>query len=397
MPSRSLLVLCGLSAASVAGASQAAMIGDDSFRLNLSADAQTRAEHASADAPTGGGWDTVLARPGSSDQLDFSIPRARVGLNGSYGAGYRFDLSLRAVDVDTAGNGASRGIELYKAWVEREIGDATAHSILHLGLDQPFFNRSQSIYQYWLFPQQRATGAMLEPRGVGVRYLLAGQAFDFGFDVMNNLDAAKPAANADKSDGLFYSARLELSALDGPKPAYRESYAGDQGEGLLLALDVGYDAADYGTPGVKTDSLCYGIEAVGHFDQLSCLAELRFQHDRTSSFTAAPSGSRDARIFLAQFGYAMLIGRGVALEPAIRLELIDLDTANSSEAVPYDGGPHVPGPDSDWGDSGRQIDIGLNLYLARHSNKLQFSYSHWDAESGSGGADIIRLQHQVYF
>jgi hypothetical protein len=395
--SRTLLVIAGLVIAPAMHAAQTVMINDDSFHLNVGADLETRVEHAGADAPAGGDWDAVLARPGKSDQLDFSMRRVRLGLSGGYGGGYRFAVTLRADNVDATGYQASRGVNVYKAWVDRDFASDDLTHTIHAGLDQPFFNRSQAIHTYWLFPQQRATAAMLSPRGVGARYKLSGLAFDLGLDVMNDLDAGKPAANADKADGLFYSARLELAPLDAPKPAYRESWAGEAGEAILLALDIGYDNADYATPGFKTDTVCYGIEALGHFDEFSCLAELRFQRAKQSSFTGLPDATLNQRVFLAQAGWAVAVDKGIALEPAVRLQLIDLDTNNDSEAVAYNGGPHNPGLDSEWGDSGRQIDVGLNLYLHRHTNKLQLSFSHWEAESGDGRADIIRLQHQLFF
>jgi hypothetical protein len=396
-PTRTLLALAALALPSVAGAAQAVMIADDSFRLNLDAAIATRIEHASADDAAGGDWDAVLARPGRGDQLDFSVRRARFGLSGGYGAGYRFAVTVRADDVDARGDQTGRTVDLYKAWVDRDFASGEVTNTVHLGLDQPYFNRSQTIEPYWLFPQQRASGALMSPRGVGARYKLTSPSLDLGFDVMNNLDQAKPAANAGKADGLFYSARLEFSALDGPKAQYRESWAGEPGESVLLAMDVGYDDNDYAIPGIRTDRIGYGIEGLAHYDEFSGLIELRFLRESQSSFNGTPTASVAQRVFIAQAGWAIAIERGVALEPAVRLELIDLDTSNDSEAVTYDGGPHNPGTDAEWGDSGRQIDLGLNLYLARQANKLQLSYSHWEAESGNGKAEIFRFQHQLFF
>jgi hypothetical protein len=385
-------------AAPAATAASALMVDDNSVRLSAGAELQLRGEHASATAPTSGSWDPVLAQAGEPDAFDFSIRRARIGLNGAYGSFWRFDVAIRADQVDTEGYQTRRGLELYKAWVERVFPEGDLTHTLHGGLDYAFFNRAASISPYYLLPEARPTVALMAPRGVGVRYLMSGQVFDFGVDLMNSLDPGRPAANAQHGDGLFYSARLEYSALDGPKPAYRESWAGEQGQGLLLALDVGLDHNDHGTPGVETNAVGYGIEAVGHFDQFSFLTELRFLRMRFASLVGGPETYRNQRVFCIQGGWAIpLSSQGMALEPAMRLSLIDFDTDNDHEVVPYDGGASNPGPDSEWGDSGRQIDFGLNLYFNGHGNKLQFSVAHWDAEAGNASATIIRIQQQLYF
>ncbi len=99
---------------------------------------------------------------------------------------------------------------------------------------------------------------------------------------------------------------------------------------------------------------------------------------------------------VAEAGYAMPYD-GLILEPAVRYQVINLDTGLGDQPVTYDGGPQNPGPDAEWGDSGTQIDLGLNCYLHGHSNKIQLSYSRWEAKGGAGHANIWRLQHQLAF
>ncbi|MBA3707201.1 MAG: hypothetical protein H0W83_00095 [Planctomycetes bacterium] len=376
--------LCALPAAAVVS------VTDDSLNLSLGAQLQTRVERATS-SDANGGYDTVLGRPGSSDVADFSIRRARLLIGGTYQAVYRFGLSYTSESVDAQGYQTSRGASAYKAWIEREFYGTGVIHVAHAGLDYPFYNRAVGGDAFHLFPQQRATAALLPVRGVGARYKLIGDRFDFGIDVQNTLDPAKPAANADKADGLFWSGRLEMSLLDGRKPEYRESYVGEARESALLALDIGYDQADYGTPLFRTNTLCYGIEALVHDGGLSGLAELRWLRSRAASTIGAGDVDTHQHVYLVQFGYAVPLDDGMVLEPAARLSLLRFDTPGDEV---YDT---TANPDSEWGGSGRQIDLGLNLYLNRHSNKIQLSYSRWTAESGDGKADIVRLQHQFFF
>ncbi len=395
-PSLLAVSLLALSAPELMAASSV-MVADDSMRLSVSAELATRAERATARDAGGNDFDATLDRPGRSDALDFSVRRARLSVIGSFQGAYLFGLGFRSDAADVAGYQNGRVTDLYKAWAERSFSNGDHVHVIHAGLDYAFFNRAYTATPYYLFPQARATAGMLGVRGVGVRYQFSGSQFDLGFDVMNSLDPAKPAANAGRSEGLFYSARLELSVIDARKPAYRESYAGDRGEGLLFAAEIGFDNDDYAVAGMKTNTLCYGVELLGHADGFSGLAELRLLASRGTSLTAAPDTDLHQRVFLVQAGYAVALDQGMAIEPAARVSFIDFDRANAGERVAYDGGPHNAGLDAEWGDSGRQVDLGLNLYLNRHGNKLQLSLSHWQAEAGDGKADIVRLQQQLFF
>ncbi|MBA2480194.1 MAG: hypothetical protein H0V44_06000 [Planctomycetes bacterium] len=388
---------CAIALAAIAGiacaanAHAAVTVSDDSLALTLGAQLQTRVQRATALDALGQDHDAVLGRPGRSDGADFSLRRFRLSLTGSYHAVYKFALVSATDGVDSAGYQTSRQTQAYKAWIARDFYTGDLTHTLHTGLDHAFFNRSVASEASHLFPQQRATAALMPVRGVGARYKLTGDHVDLGVDVMNGLDTGKPTANADRSDGLFYSARLELALLEGTKPEYRESYAGASGEGLILAVDVGYDHANHVTPLQKTSSLGYGVEALAHQDGLSALIDLRWLSIRGASTVGAGDVSSRQHVYLMQIGYAVPLDAGVAIEPAIRYSILEFDTPGDEV---YDT---TANPDSEWGGSGRQVDAGLNVYFNKHANKLQLSYARWDAESGDARAHIIRLQHQFYF
>lgn len=371
------------------------MVPDDDVRLNLTVEAQTRVERSSATDVSGASYDTVDDRDGDAADADFQIRRARLGVAGSYGMGYQFRLELSADHDDQQGYQTDRGVQLYRAYAERQFYTGTVTQTLHAGLDFPFFNRADAVNRTFLFPQERATAALMTVRGVGVRYLYDAPDADLGVDIMESLDPSRPAANAGEREGLFYSARLEFSPLEGAKPAYQESWAGAPGQGVLLCGDIGFDDRDLATAGEVTERLGYGFEALLHADELSLSTELRYLRTRTTPLNApGTTSSLHQRVFVIQGGYALPSGNDLVFEPALRLQLIDLADGT---AVDYDGGGSNPTLDAEWGDTGREIDAGINCYLHRHSNKVQLSFARWQAKDSSAHADIWRLQHQLTF
>jgi hypothetical protein len=387
-----VLLACIAAAAPQAQAANAPVVSsDEEMTLHLDAWVQTQIEHADAAGPAGEIQDPFYGRDGQSDEADAEIRRAHLELDGSYYAIYRFAVVVAADGAGGQDGSSSRTASLYQAWVDRDFTLGGETHTLHLGLDYPFFNRAYGGSPYDLLPEARPSGALLGFKGVGARYRVSGDQFDFGVDVQNNLGGGKPAANAGERGGLCYSARFELDLAKGSKPAYRESYAGKNGEGLILAGDVAYDDHDTGTAGSVTTGFGYGVEALGHLDAISVLAEARWAIITVIPDTGS-SLERHQSVLLVQGGYAFPLGSGMALEPAMRTSWMNFDTGTG--AVPYDD---ASDPDSDWGSTGVEYDFGVNLYLDQHTNKLQLSYSHWQAAVGQGHADIWRFQHQLTF
>ena len=412
-----------LLACAVAPAAHALSISDDDFVLSVGIDAQAQQSMANGRDAAGTPYDVVQDRDGRSDQLNSQERRARFFVYGSYDTAWKFFLGYLDDNADSQGykstasgvSGGSRLVQLYKAWIERDLKmGASLVSTLHAGVDYPFYNIAIQGDPNWLFCNQRATGTLGNIRGEGLRYKLGGDSFTWGFDLMHNMDSAKPAAEAFQRDGLFYSSRIEIFPLGGPKPAYKESYAGQRGHSLMLAADVGYDDHDlgyYNTTGpvanYRTSSLGYGFETIYHHDQLSALAEYRMLNTHADSLSGGPDLDNRSRIWLIQAGWTFTAGN-IGIEPALRYTSINYDLGSDvAEAYDATAGSLGSGSannvfgistgDADSGLSGHQIDAGVNLYFVKHIIEMQIDYSYWRAEAGQGKANILRVQEQVAF
>ena len=393
-------------------------IDDGDLSINFGTDIQAQESTATAKDANGNSYDIINDRDGHSDQMNTQERRARFFLYGSYDKEWRYFLGYLVDNADnTDYKNSNRSAQIFKAWLERDIPTGAAEtSTVHAGVDYPFYNIAIQGDPNWLFCNQRATGTLGNIRGVGLRYKLGGAHFTWGFDLMHNMDPAKPAAATGQKDGLFYSSRVELSLLPGTKPAYKESYAGAPGHSLLLAADVGYDDHDVGyynttapVANYETGSLGFGFECLYHLNGLSALAEYRALNTTATGINApTPATLRNrARIWLIQAGYTIPID-SMGIEPALRYSAInyglgteiasDYDaTSGSLPSGSNNGVFGVNANDADSGLSGRQIDAGVNLYLRHHIIELQLDYSYWRAAYGQGRANILRLQEQIAF
>jgi hypothetical protein len=421
----SLFTLALLGAASVP--TYAATLSDDDLAINFACDIQAREEFANARAQDGNPYDIVNARDGRSDQMDTSARRARLWIYGTYDKDWKYLIGYLVDKADNTGyNNGNRAAMLYKAWLERNVdmGAMGLTSTFHAGVDYPFYNIAIQGDPNWLFCNQRATGTLGNIRGVGLRYKLYNDNFVWGFDIMKDMDGAKPGntavvdpGGAYQRDGLFYSSRLEYYPIGEKRPAYKETYAGDKGQSLMLAADVGFDDHDLGYYNTATDfyhtnSLGWGLEAIYHLDELTVLAEGRWLQTKADAVTpgAANLPTNVSRILLVQAGYCIPVD-GMGIEPALRFTSIDYRTGNDpvQAADNYDatGGAlgtgssnsvfGVSGGDQESGLSGHQIDAGVNLYFKKHIIETQIDYSYWHAAIGTAKANIVRVQEQLAF
>lgn len=404
-----------LSALALAGAlapmAHAVSIKDDVMSLGIGMRLQTRAELAQADNATGDDWNVAGGANGENDTLDFSVRRFYVTLDGKYGADWRFKGTIFTERVDTGQSNQNRGINIRYAWVERIFKhDEKWSSAVHVGLDKPY-NVNEADYvssSVMLLPYKRAAAEhFLRPRGVGVGYRLVGNILAAAVDVQNNTNAARDLTqsggvgneNLDEGEGFAYSARVEFSiSPDWFTTKRAESYAGAEGQHLVFGLSYGvndgalvHGAAPAGDLMVTTTLL--GADVLFHWDAITALISYHAQDvetELTGAGTAAETDI-DGTIIAAQVGYAFKLDGGTVIEPAVRYQIIDLDTDNDDEAVVYGAAS------AENGRSGDQIDLGVNVYFSGHSNKLQLGYQMWNAEDGDGQANVLRLQHQLNF
>src|ERR1700677_2591322 len=89
-------LLCPIALSAVEPAIQ----DDDQLTINFGFDVQTRAETAFAHNSAGQSYDIYRGEVGKSDQLQYSMRRARLLMDGSYGPNWKFFLGFLADNVD---------------------------------------------------------------------------------------------------------------------------------------------------------------------------------------------------------------------------------------------------------------------------------------------------------
>jgi hypothetical protein len=455
-----LLASLGAMACFTPYAQGAVSIKDDDLTVNIGMDLQARAQWANAStgsgtaATNGEPYDVFRAAPGESNDVDMNIRRARLLIDGSYTASWKFNMSFNADNVDRNGdNGAptntantpgggvtnnpgdnSREVQLFKAYL-RHIWKLDEGLELYAqgGLDYPFFNRAIVGDPWWLFAQQRASGNLMGNRAVGTRVMLSGEMFDWGFDIDESMDPGQPAQAANTPadgdnlhrEGLFYSTRLEYTVFSdtGRKALYHESYQGKPGHSLMLTGDIGYDNNDYGLAGERVNAYCYGFEALYHMDGLSVLAEGRCEHIFENAYAGGAGNDKImSTAYCIQAGYAFP-AMGIIVEPCLRAQRLDLDLsmdqpasynnntalgngaagANANRLTGNLGVPYwlVQYGGADRMNSGNQFDVGCNWIFSPYT-LMQTSYTRWNGFASTGGgnhpdANIVRAQLQLYF
>ncbi len=429
--SPSLLALAVFAAAPSA---QALSVKDDDVKLGLTLVIQARAEISDAESAKTSGTDQNYSpaegSKGTSDSIDFYLRRARFGLKGSWKNDYTFNFVMRADGAGQA-SGSAPNMAFYEGVIGRKFKfeEQKIDAGVEFGWMAPTFNTAANVHSSssFLTPNEASTGALVAPRGAGVKFHVNAPYVAAFLDIQNNAkglrgdgDTANAPgtgydnANGDKGEGLWKSVRVHLSPegdwkIDKPQ----ESWAGKEGKGVLVGLDYGmneddqYYSLDTGTlpfdasDDVKSrdtyDTTAYGFDVVVHYDGLSALAEYRAatteRQDPAPSTTKNPQ-KQSAMAWRIQAGYAFPMNDTV-LEPVVRYSKLDLYKANKEEGSSFGT--------KDYGASGTQIEVGVNWYLHSHSNKLQLAYLTWEGEKGTGAtdqkptADIIRAQWQLSF
>jgi hypothetical protein len=372
-----------LAAMAIAPSVSALSVKDDDVKLGLALRIQARADVSDAETASGTPYDVMTGNANGGDPADFYLRRLRFGVKGSFKDDYKFNITFAADKAQAK----DKGVALYEAYVARVWKDEDnkiEHELI-FGQSNAFFNGVANSFSSskFLLPGVRATDQMLASRGNGLGYRMNSEMVRFGADMQNNI---KDDSSATKSDGLFYSARIELTPPGelGIKKVM-ESYVGQDGKGVMLSLDYGANVRQANT----TTTTGYGTEWLVHVDGLTALAELRA--DDAENMTTNVKTKK--QIWLVQAGYALPLGDAF-IEPAIRYTSIDLDTDNEEEGSSY-------GTSLDFGASGSQFDAGVNYYIHGHNNKVQLAYTNWKGEENAGGdkakADILRAQWQLDF
>jgi hypothetical protein len=390
-PATTVAIIALAAAAPTVGAMD---VEDKDLKLSLILNLQARAEVSRASDAAGGDYDIATGTSGEPDTADFYLRRFRPGFKGVYQDHWKFAAILRADESDrTFNSGATaasqnRVVSVHQGYVGREFASGDVTHYVQLGMDYAFFNHANSSNSTALMPAQRASQALLPVRGTGAAYRVSAPIFRFGVDVQNNTGDSS-ASNGDESEGLCYTARLELTGPgDLALKRFQETYFNQAGTGFIVGLEAGTNRDDRNAAGTSSTTItAYGVDAVFHHRGVNALAEIRRARIEVEP-DAGGGTDTDQQVMLAQLGYAFPAGE-VVLEPAIRYSRIDLDTDNDDETAPFGT--------ADFGASGDQVELGVTCYFNGHGNKLQLAYTHWSAEAGDADADIVRLQHQLNF
>jgi hypothetical protein len=413
---------------------QAVTISDNDLQLNVGVALQGRAEVDKAKDDLGNPYDIDNGSANSkSSTADFYLRRARLIFRGTYKESYGFNVTLRADGVGHPANdsktpgisGTAAGtpnattsstgsVLIQQGYIYRKFNSDAVTQQAQIGLDYAFHNRQTNVVpsSEMLFPNYDATAQLLNNRAVGLAYRLNSDFVTFGVDIQNNASHQGSTANTiaapNHSEGLFYSGRIELT---GPGiwriPRDTDSFVGKPGTGLRLGVDIAdnVDARTGGAPALGTDAnpapnnsqstRDYGVDLLGHWDGLTVLFASRW--DLVSNHADAGVSIPDSRkqAFVAQAGYAVPFN-GWAIEPAVRFERMDYkDPA---------GTPYGVNNLDDYGNSGKQYDIGLNFYWSGNNFKTQLEYSNWSSlypgavpAGVKAKASIYRLQQQLVF
>lgn len=389
-----ILACAGLA---VPQADAAVSISDDTVKLEFGVRIQNRVSRYDGESTTGADYNVQTGLVGKNDPFDFMIRRSRFTAKGSYGPNWKFNLTLQGDEFDRQ-NVGSPAVQVRYAWVERhfKLGDENTF-IAHFGLDKPFFNAADFVSSsVTLFPTNMVNVEKgLTNRSVGLGLRLVGPMYQLGADIQNVGGRTAGAVNVDESEGYWTSARGEVSFSKEWFTAKRaESYLGKEGHAAVLGLEYGTERNRFtGANQLRTRS-GFGADFLFWWDSITFIADWDRITTKTDNILVADLADVKGDILTAQIGYAIPIGEGEAIEPALRFSKYDTnkDIDNVAENWAVAAGGFV-----EHGQSGTEFDVGVNYYMNGHGNKFQLSYTRWSPEEGDAGANIIRLQHQLNF
>ncbi len=394
-------------------------ISDNDTKFSFGLYLQGVAAKASAANKAGDSYNAIEGIDGRGDDADFYLRRLRTVFKGAH-KGFIFQATLSADDYGRVPTSTAPSVGLYDAFVGKEfkMDGGISHRVT-FGKQTTWFNTVVTRSSSQQFTTGRASAAFMNVNGVGVGYRFAAPVISLGVDVQNNtgddstdqtVTATTPGNTSTGSnntgEGLTYTARLELTGPSADAWAigkWQESFAGAAGKGVALGLEAGAVQRDRvdanaGTAGTQAGSkrtVVTGADVLLHIDGLTALAAYHHQAVEVNADADNKDDSTGGEVFAIQAGYAFPVDGFGVLEPALRYQKIDFDTANDSEGTPFGS--------KDYGNSGKQIDVGLNFYLSGHSNKFNLLYTKWTGEdTGKAGesaptANIVRLQHQLQF
>ncbi len=377
--SLALIAIAGITTA------DAADFETNGVKISVSALMQSRIQIGSVDQSAGDGSKTgVDVNDSSEDQdpIEFSMRRVRIDLK-AFKDGYKARFTFK--DDDLGEDERTSDPNFHYAWIAKTIDHGNGKSQIKIGQDKAFFNRAWLNGAAMLFPQQSTNSleAYAKSKNVGLSYRYSAELFTVGVDIQNYKDSdgdndATTGETGKENGSLYTSARGEFTFAGLELKKWKDSYAGEDGTGLLLGVEFATSTAS-DVSGAKDDTTSFGIDGLFHMDALTAGFDFDFMN----------TGADDTNkmILTAQAAYAIDVDEELVVEPAVRVSLVDNPDKDDTDSTFKD----------ESADEGLYLDIGTNLYFDGHNNFLQIAVQNFTAEGGDGSATIFRVQHQYKF
>ena len=377
-------------------------ISGDNLKVSLSGFVQTQIIAGAEGTNLDGSDADVLrtdasgnAKSGSPESARFNIRRARLTADANYGDGWRGLITLIGNEnKELSGTNNNQAVTVFYAYGAKTFkGDGLSHTI-KLGLDKTFTSESGLSSGAYAVPFERPAATLVTRRIAGAAYRLTGDSFVLGVDAGNNSSTSGVVTSTGGKNGMLFAARVEIAPSKAMKPSKRqESYVGEAGTHVLLGVEYGYDGNQVQADNTKKTQEYVGPDLLVHLDALTAVADYKLLRE-AKSHAASPS-HKNGSVWDVRLAYAFPLG-GPVIEPSLGYAVVDINDNDNAEASKT--GLIVDGTNTR---SGTTLDVGVNLYFSKHSNKLQLGYRDWTGEKDSAGKEAsergVVLQHQILF
>ena len=316
--------------------------------------------------------ETVDSDDETKDGINFSVPRARLGVEGVAGAEnvkYRLeiDASTNRNMVDPATEPA---VGLRTAWIDWGFGNGT--DVLIGQTEFPFGREATTSSGSQQFGERSIVFTEFQPEYEPLAMYhgaLAEGVFDFSVAVSNGEGRGKNNTPGTGKNGLRQGARVAwcpLGAIKNDGPAFQTYDTGETRVSVGANYMTNHNSAGLNTVTENVDTRTAGVDALFLSGPLSITGELisRDEHDRTGA-------NDDDDGYLVEGGWLITDKWEVALrQAAIDYEVKDDRTERA---------------------------VGLNYYVDKHAGKWQLEWNQIDAQGVTPSQRLWRIGYQLMF
>jgi hypothetical protein len=316
--------------------------------------------------------ETVDSEDETKDGVNFSVPRARLGVDGTAGAEnvkYRLEMDL-ATNRKMVDPATEPAVTLRQAWVDWGFSNGT--DVLLGQTEFPFGREATTSSANQQFGERSILFTEFQPEyePLGMYHGTVNEGrLDFSVAVSNGEGRGKNNTPGTEKNGLRQGARVvwcPLGAIKSDGPAFQTYDTGD----TRLALGANYmtnkDSAGLNTVAAGVDTRTAGVDALFLSGPLSITAEFdtRDEHDTTGV-------NDDDDGYLLEGGW-LLTDRW---EVAVRQASIDYEVK----------------------DDQTERAVGLNYYVDKHNGKWQLEWNQIEAQGVTPSQTLWRVGYQLMF